>query len=141
MNATSLKKHIWELRNQLCTNSSYHVFGVAETRLGPEIDDNIVNVPGYSIIRQDRNTRGGGILLYVKDNFKAKILCTSNTTQTGKPLKPEYLFCSIWEGNSIPTLVVLVYRPPDVSIRSDDELLQLLHSHCSDFSYKVIVGD
>ena len=111
LNATSLNKHIANFRDYLTNDNSYHVFGIAETRLGPEVDNNIINVPVYSVLRNDRNSRGGGILLYIRENLKAKILCFSDTTQPGNPLKPEYIFCSVWEGNFTPTLVVLVYRP------------------------------
>ena len=61
LNATSLKKHIWEFRQYLTENNSYHHFGNAETTFGPEINDDIIIIPGYSVLRQDRNTRGGGI--------------------------------------------------------------------------------
>ena len=141
LNATFLKKHICQLRKFLTDNNSYHVFGVSETRLGDEVNDNVVDIPGYSVLRQDRNISGGGVLLYIRENFKAKILCSSKTQQRGKPLKPEYLFCSVWEGNSTPTFVAVVYRPPDVAIRSDRKFIQLLRSHCSDFSHKVIIGN
>ena len=92
LNATSLKKHIQCIRQDLQndpSDPSYHIFGVAETRLGPEIDDHLVNIHGFSVVRQDRNLNGGGILLYLKDNLKAKILHISKTTQKGKPMKPE----------------------------------------------------
>ena len=141
MNATSLKKHIWELRQHLIDDNSYDIFGVAETRLGSEVNDNIIQVAGYNVVRQDRNVRGGGILLYIKEHLKAKILYKSDTERLGKPLKPEYIFCSVWEGYSAPTLIVLVYRPPDVSIRSDRRLIQLLRSMSPDFSHKAIIGD
>ena len=155
LNATSLKKHIWQFRQSLICDSSYHIFGVAETRLGPEVDDCHVEVPGYSVLRQDRNLGGGGIILYIKNNLKAKVLHTSKTTQRGKPLKTEYIFCAVWEGHSSPTLVVLVYRPPDVPLRpvkqadtsldvptpSDRQLVKLLRSACSDYSRKIIMGD
>ena len=54
---------------------------------------------------------------------------------------PEYIFCSVWEGNSTPTLVVLVYRPPDVPIRADRHLFKLIHSHNVDFSHRIVIGD
>ena len=114
LNATSLKKDIGEVRQYLLSDQSFDVFGIAETRLGPEVHDNIIDIKGYSILRQDRNIRGGGVLLYIKDKLKAKVLLTSKTEHAKKPLKPEYIFCSIWEANSSPTLLVLVYRPPDV---------------------------
>ena len=140
LNATSLKKHIWEFRRSL-EGSSYHLFGIAETRLGPQVDDIHVEVKGYSIIRQDRNLAGGGIALYISNSLKAKILHTSPTTRRGKPGKPEYLFCSVWEGNRSPLLVVVVYRPPDVPLRSDRRFLQLLRTCSLDYSHKIIMGD
>ena len=51
------------------------------------------------------------------------------------------MFCSVWEGTSTPTLIVLVYRPPDVSIRSDRQLIELLRSTSSNFSHKAVIGD
>ena len=56
-------------------------------------------------------------------------------------MKPEYLFCSIWEGKSTPTFLALVYRPPDVGIKSDPDLFDSLRLHASNFSHKIIVGD
>ena len=54
--------------------------GVAESRFGDAVDDNIVAIRGYSSIRQDRNTQGGGVVLYIKNNLRAKVLARSNTT-------------------------------------------------------------
>ena len=56
-------------------------------------------------------------------------------------MRPEYIFCSVCEGNSPPLLVVLIYRPPDVQIRSYSWLFTFLRSACSDFSDKVVMGD
>ena len=97
---------------------------------------------GYSVLRQSQNLGGGGgILLYVKNKLKAKVLHTLKNTQQGKPLKLEYIFCGVWEECSPPTLIVLVYRPPDVPIRSHKQLVRLLCSACSDQSHKIIMRD
>ena len=69
------------------------------------------------------------------------MLHSSQMTQKGKPMRSEYLFCSVWEGNSSPLLIVLIYRPPDVQIRSDPRLFTLLRSACSKFSNKFVMGD
>ena len=58
---------------------------MAEIRLGLEIDDCRVKIRGYSMLRQDRNLSDRGVLLFVKNNVKAKVLFTSKTTQQGKP--------------------------------------------------------
>ena len=64
----------------LLEDSSYHIFGEAEYRLGQKVNDSIVDIEGYSCIRQDRNTEGGGIILYVRNTLKAKVLAFSCTT-------------------------------------------------------------
>ena len=80
---------MWQVREYLNNDNFYHVFCTAETRLGHSVSDHIVKIPGYSTIRQDRNTHGGGILIYIRENFKAKVLFSSKTEQSGKPLKSE----------------------------------------------------
>ena len=139
LNATSLKKHRSQLHQALSADSFYHVFGLVESRLKSEIDDCHIDMPGYSVLRQDHNPAGGGIILYVKNNLKKKVLHTSKTTQQCKPLLPEYI--TVWEEHSPPTLIVLVYRPPNVPIRSDKQLVRILRSACSDYSHKIIMGD
>ena len=128
LNAASLKKHIWEFWQALINNSSYHLFGIAEPRLGLEVTDSHVSIPGYSTIRQNRTSSGIGVCLYIEDNLNARVLHPSKTTKLGKPMKPEYLFCKLWEKASVPVLVVLVYKPPDVPIISDRKLISLLRS-------------
>ena len=85
INATSLKLHIHQFRQILVDDPSYDIVGVAESRLSNAVDDHIVNVNGYSIIRQDRNTEGGGVILYVRNTLRATVLAKSNTKVKGKP--------------------------------------------------------
>ena len=125
----------------LLDDPTYHLFGVAETRLDESVESSLVRIQGYSVIRQDRNRGGGAILLYVHNKLKAKVLYSSETTQKNKSMRPEYLYCSVWEGDSPHLLVVLVYRPPDVKIKSDPNFARLLRITCSEFSNKIIMGD
>ena len=91
INATSLKSHIGQFRQILIEDPSYDIMGVAESRLGNEVDDHFVSVNGYSILRQDRNTEGGGVILYMRNTLRAKILASTNkdtnAEMTGKPLQ------------------------------------------------------
>ena len=89
----------------LLDDQTHQIFGIAESRLDLSVDSGLINIPGYSAIRQDRNRAGGGILLYVHNKFKAKVLYCSQTTMKEKPMKTEYLFCTVRivpEGNSPP---------------------------------------
>ena len=141
LNATSLKKHMWAFRHYLSTIQTYQLFGIAETRLGPSVDDSFGEIEGYSIIRQDRNTIGGGVLLYIQNSLKAKVLFKSATTQAGKPREPKYIFCIVWEGDSPPIFFAVIYIPPDVNFRSDSQFINRLRSFCSEYRHKIIMGD
>ena len=59
------------------------------------VDDHIVKVKGYSVSRQDGNIEGGVFLLYVRNDLNAKVILRSTTTQKGKPLKAEVIFCAV----------------------------------------------
>ena len=46
----------------------YSVYCVTETWLSSFVFDNEIFSPGYTIFREDRGTRGGGVLVPVKDS-------------------------------------------------------------------------
>ena len=111
-NAVSLKRHFKQFKELLEDDPSYHVMEIAESHFGDAVEDNIIAIKGYSSIRQDRNTQGGGVVLYIKKNFRASVLARSNTTKNGKPDCFEYLTCRI-SGKEIPPIFVcLIYLHP-----------------------------
>ena len=55
----SLKGHVGEVRQFLQDHPGYHLFGVAESWLGPSVADHLVEIDGYTLVRQDRNVDGG----------------------------------------------------------------------------------
>ena len=105
------------------------------------MDDNNAIILGYCSIRQDLNWSEGEVLLYIKDDVKAEELLVSKTMQLDKPLKHNHLFYELWEGTSAPVLIVLVYKPPHVPIRSDRKLVSFLRTDCFDYSHTIITGD
>ena len=80
------------------------MFGIAESWLGPVVDDSLIQIKGYSIIRQDRNICGGVVALYVRNDFTVTKLAYSNTLGPGKLGIPEYLFCRVQQSDSPPIL-------------------------------------
>ena len=105
------------------------------------VDDQIVQVDGYSILRQDRNTSSGGVILYIRSTLKASVLARSDTEAPGRPLQPEYLMCRVWSDSMPPVLVCLIYRSPQVPLNADPNFLANLRDLCSFYSHKVIMGD
>ena len=93
------------------------------------------------MVLQDRNINGGGVALYVRNHFKVKKLASSNTLGPGRPEIPEYLFCSVQQGNSPPLLVGVIYRPPKIAMQKDSEFFDVLRDLCPEYSHKIIMGD
>ena len=54
------------LRHFMYSNE-VHIMAVCETKLDEHISDDVISVNNYSIYRNDRNTHGGGVALYVND--------------------------------------------------------------------------
>ena len=140
INATSLKKHINQIRIFLRDNPSYHLFGVAETRFDSSVADDVIQIEGFKVFRQDRNLHGGGVAFYVRSNFTCEILESSDTQVCNKPGKPEYIFCFLKSGSSEPMLVSVIYRPPDVPFIKNTNFADKLKFHCSNYSRKIIMG-
>ena len=87
----------------------HHVIAVNETCLNPAFTDEMAQIPGYTLIRNDRQERSsGGIALYTRENIKYRIIEMSQ--DTGLMKLPEFLICEISFANS---LIMVIYRPPN----------------------------
>ena len=80
INATSFKKYINQIRIFLHDNPTYHLFGVAETRLSPCISDDVIQIQGFKVYQQDRNKDGDGVALYVRNGFMCEVLSLKKIT-------------------------------------------------------------
>ena len=66
INIASLTKYIDQLQIYF-QKESFDILSVNETRLDEHIIDSIVNINGYSIVRNDRNRDGGGVAIYYRN--------------------------------------------------------------------------
>ena len=55
-------------------NSKIDVFAVNESKIDSSITDNEISIPGYNMIRIDRNKYGGGVVEYIREvhSFKER---------------------------------------------------------------------
>ncbi len=74
LNANSLRAHIEQLRLFLAMQPLMHVIAVVETWLGPSIEDALVALDNYVILRRDRNTQGGGVSLFVHKSLSSLLI-------------------------------------------------------------------
>ncbi|KAF8562768.1 hypothetical protein P879_11287 [Paragonimus westermani] len=98
---------------------------LTETWLADEITDAEIAIPGFSILRSDRGSQGGGVALYYSTQLKL-------TGINDPPFQSrETLWCMLpldVTGLCIVALIVtLIYRPPNNSPEADSLLLSDLN--------------
>lgn len=110
LNAQSLRYHIDVFRLHILPEN-FDVIAVSETWFKPWILDSQVCLPGYKLIRHDRERcRGGGIALFVKDKISYRFLSGSDVAER----VPEYMLVEIWLEGSSKILLSVLYRPPNI---------------------------
>ena len=65
----------------LLKDNTLDVFTVSETWLSPKVTDAEITIPGYSVVRKDRNSRGGGVAMFIRDGipFKTRMDITDSS--------------------------------------------------------------
>ena len=90
---------------------------LTETHLLPEVNDQEIQITGYTLYRKDRLNRShGGVAAYIRDEINVEIISDFSNSVC------EFLSLKIILGSKI-LLVSILYRPPNTS---HDEFLQLL---------------
>ena len=133
LNAQSLVSSIDEIRTSLHGNP-IHVIGVSETWLHESISLSLVELGGYTLIRNDRKSgRGGGVGFYIRSDLRPRVVLSSSDGII------EYLFIELdFSGSSI--LLGVVYRPPapHSDILDLDQVLGSISTRCH---HSIIMGD
>ena len=55
------------------------VIGIIESWLDSSVTDSEINITDYSILRRDRNREGGGVCIYIRNDFIFKLIKTLET--------------------------------------------------------------
>ena len=56
----------------LLKDNTLDVFTVSETWLSPKVTDAEITIPGYSVVRKDRNSRGKGVAMFIRDGILSR---------------------------------------------------------------------
>jgi len=103
--------------NYLIKENSIHILAISETHLDATVFDTEISIDGYNVFRRDRNKHGGGIALYIRDNFPAT-LC-SQFISIGLE--------SLWVKVHLkPVLIGCCYRPPGTDVQYMNDLCVLI---------------
>ena len=134
MNITSLPKHLEELKIFL-QQIPFEILSLNETRLDDTIENNTVRIPGYNIIRRDRNRRGGGVAILVKNNYSYIVRNDLLTNDL------EAICIELTLRVSRPILILNWYRPPDSEAQVFDWFEEFLQKAEAENKELIILGD
>jgi len=99
-------------------SSDYSIVCITETWLTSEIFDNEILPNGYSIYRKDRDSRGGGVLLAIKNNI----------TGSQMPSPSDLEIVTVLVSTQNPLIICAIYIPPN----SDDTYHEQLCNYLTD---------
>lgn len=99
LNINSLTKHIEELR-VLLASYSIDVLSLSETKLDISISNSEIHIPGFDIVRRDRNRHGGGVCFYINSSLNFSVRSDLSMQCL------EYLAIEIRNKHSKPIVVV-----------------------------------
>lgn len=119
---------------------AFSLRAVSETWLKKSHTNKSVEIPGFKLIRHDRQRKlnarepiGGGVCLYVRKSLKYKIIICSKANSL-----TEFLFIEV-DLNGRKIAVGVIYRPPNAIGVSD--LTDLFSNLISTYSEIVVIGD
>jgi hypothetical protein len=116
------------------------IVGVVETWFNLSISNVCLNMPGFSVLRFDRPTHGGGIMLLV--NNDCTVLCTEQASYGNIQVLYCDVACTLPISNAVR--FVCVYRPPNSDIDCSISFLNYLETVISPINSTkpiVIMGD
>ena len=106
MNVNGLRGKLSEVR-MLLQNTGLDILAITETKITGDTTDDEIGIDGYCVVRKDRDSNGGRVMLYYKDTLIAygerKLKVLENI---------EGIFINV-KSQSQTWLVASMYRPPD----------------------------
>lgn len=105
---------------------------VTETWLHDDIADSEIVPPGYSIIRKDRPSRGGGVAIIVKDGFTFSFL------ENVPGVESAWINVKLRDA---PLVIGVAYRPPNSNISCIEALADFVSAVKRKHSFFILAGD
>ena len=106
-----------------------------ETKLDSEITDDLLEIEGYTLHREDRNRNGGGVAVYVRNSLK-------HNRRTAIPDKSLELICIEIEPIKARSFHIFAwYRPQSALIESFKKLEGNLEFFDRENKEMIILGD
>ena len=117
LNINKLLSKIDEL-HVIAKKSRAIVIGITESKLDETVLDEEINIDGYELIRSDQNRHGGGVACYIRSDISFNIRGNFSN-------EVENIFFDMLLPKAKPTLMGILYRPPDQSKFLDKLLMAI----------------
>ena len=134
LNVQSLLPKIEEIHNHV-SNSAIKILSVNETFLNSDIHNSEIEIPGFTIFRNDFSRKGGGVALYICESYSPSLVKTFSRTN-----HVEAISVTVRIGN-IPFNISSVYRQPTTDVISFMQLDNVLEDILSLNSNSIFLGD
>ena len=93
----------------LTNNQNIDIFCLCETFLNHQFSDNELQITDYNMFRKDRQSHGGGLMVYTKSNLACIHRDDLETEDT------EILWLEVKNNRQKPFLLCYCYRPPSAT--------------------------
>ena len=125
LNCRSFIRYLDKIR-LLLQDPCVNIFSFNETRLDPSIHDSELIIPGYKLIRFDRNRHGGWVLLCVNDSLNSSRILDGSDFDI--------------LGNNV-IVITSIYRPPSANVTYYQNMISYIDKVLSFGFDSVFLGD
>ena len=152
LNVRSLWKKLDSIRINLHEDFDIDILGISESWLSSGIEDNLVNISNYSLIRNDRAwsendsiiegniKRGGGVCMYIKKSINYITLSLGTLDISCKNVECHWVKVMLEKQRNI--IICNVYRPPQGNMKCFVEYMEnVLENIDSEREDIIIMGD
>ena len=130
-------------------NSQAHIITISETWLINKLDSKLISIPGYNLIRLDRNwtengnniKKGGGLCIYIKNGLDYNDTIFSKNNLSSSDIEMQWVELRVKNMKKI--ILINVYRPPSGIYKNfcDGIYDSVTNSSIKDNSDIFIMGD
>jgi retron-type reverse transcriptase len=120
----------------MLTTNDVDVLCVTETWLRPSMDSNFIQIEGYNVFRKDRERKGGGACIYVKNEYETRKM---NSFGEGDEVDDVWITVQVRKTKSF--IVGAIYRPPKANSLSFKHLESIIQTAANLKKNIYVLGD
>ena len=130
-----MSKNIVELR-PIVSLTNFDAVAISESWLTKNTPIDRYQIDNFTLFRKDRvNKRGGGVALYIRDHYKAKVIKTSCSNEI-----PEMIWVEVTAGNK-QLAIGCLYKAPKIPCGVFVNLYECLIQIYAKYDHTVLLGD